>query len=377
MNKKIIKLIAMSVIIMMLVSSLAVFTGCTKDENVILIGVFAPTSGDYAQYGTDIVQSYKLAIEEINADGGVLGKQLKLYEADTGKDQTTAVSAANKIISKKVDFVAGGYTSGSITSTMQLFFDAKMLLLVSNANSTEITKGGFNQTFMINNPSTHAVEILTKLLDSISAKKVALIHQGDSYTKDLADLCRDELPKSGYEIVAYEMMEEGAPDVSAIVTAIINSEADFVYWCGYDSDGSNVIKQLRRGGYTGEICVGDGSASVKLIEYCAQDGEGVYVTSPPFVKFTDGGEEFIAEYNKKFNMEPGTYATLNYDTIYLLKAAIEKAGSTDTEAVRKALMEIEFKGLSGTISFNENREPAESKFMILQIKDGEFIHVTP
>jgi len=276
-----------------------------------------------------------------------------------------------------MNFAAGGYSSGAIIPTMQQFFDADMLLLISNSNSTDITKAGFTQTFMINNPSTHAVVTLTELLAYLKSKKIALIHQGDAYTKDLADICRDELPKSGYEIVSYEMMAEGAPDVSAIVTNIVAAGADMVYFCGYHADASTVIKSLRRGGYTGEIAVGDGSASVELIEFCGPDGEGVYITSPPFVKFTAGGEKFIADYNAKYDIEPGTYAALNYDTIYLLKEAIEKAGSADMEAVRDALMSLEFKGLSGTISFNADREPAESKFMILQIKDGDFVLVTP
>jgi branched-chain amino acid transport system substrate-binding protein len=172
-------------------------------------------------------------------------------------------------------------------------------------------------------------------------------------------------------------MEQGSPDVSAIVTAILNANADFVYWCGYHADGSNVIKQLRRGGYTGHIAVGDGSASVELIEACGEDGEGVFVTSPPFVEFAVGGEDFVAAYNEMFKMNPGTYATLCYDTIYLLKEAIESVGSFDTAAVRDAIQNIEYDGLSGVIKFTPEREPAISNFIILQIDNGAFRLVTP
>ena len=376
MCKKTFKLLSLLLVMVMFVSSFS-FISCSDDGDAIMIGVLAPLSGSEAYYGNDMLQSYKLACEEINKAGGVLGRKLKLYEADDGCDPTMSVTAASKVISRGVDFVVGGYGSGAIIPTMQQFYDAKLLLLISCANSTDITKENLNQSFMINSPGTHAVVTLAALCKSLGVKKVALIHQGDSYTKNLSDICESELPKSGFDIATVQLMEKGAPDVSAIVTSIRNSGADFVYWCGYHADGSTVIKQLRSGGYEGVICVGDGSASPELITACGEDGEGVYVTSPPYVELAEGGDKFIADYKAKYKMGPGTYATLCYDTIYLLKAAIEKAGTVEMEAVRDAVQNIEYKGLSGTIKFTPDREPQLSNFMVLQIKNGAFILINP
>jgi branched-chain amino acid transport system substrate-binding protein len=193
----------------------------------------------------------------------------------------------------------------------------------------------------------------------------------------LSDRVQAGLPAGEFEIATVQVMEKNAQDVSSIVTAINNSGADFVYWCGYHADGSNVIKQLRRGGYTGEIAVGDGSADVDLIEACGADGEGVYATSPPYVKLAQGGDKFIADYEAKFNTSPGAYATLCYDTIYLLKAAVEKAGTLEMAKVRDEVQAIEHKGLSGTIKFTADREPQLSNFIIMKIQDGDFVLVTP
>jgi len=356
------------------------FAGCTGNDSRrngdITIGVLVPLSGSEAYYGKDMLQSYQLACDEINEDGGVLGRNLKLYEADDGCDPNMATQAASKIISKGVDFVVGGYGSGATIPTLQQFYDENLLMLISCANSTEITKLKLNQSFMINSPGTHAVVTLKELCKSLGTKKVALIHQGDAYTKNLSDICEAELPNINIEIATVQVMEKNAPDVSAIVTAIRNSGADFVYWCGYHADGSSVIKQLRRGGYTGKIAVGDGSASVELITACGSDGEGVYVTSPPFVEFAEGGEKFVSAYKAKFNMDPGTYATLCYDTIYVLKEAIEKADTIETAKVRDAVQNIEYKGLSGVIRFTADREPAVSNFIILQINNGKFKLIT-
>jgi len=377
MFKKRAKFISLLIIMAMLATLSAGLSGCSDDSDAIWIGAIVTLSGDMSYYGKDMLQSYQLAVEEINASGGVLGRKLKIFDVDDSGDSTKSTTAAARIIAEGVDFVAGGYASGVIIPTMQQFYDENLLLLISNANSTNITAAGFNQSFMINSPGSHAVITLAQLLKHLGSKKIALIHQGTDYTKNLSDLCEAELPKSGFEIATVQIMEENAPDVSAIVTAIRNSGADFVYWCGYHADGSNVIKQLRRGGYEGVICVGDGSASPELITAAGEDGEGVYVTSPPYVKLAAGGDDFIAAFKKKFGVDPGPYATLSYDTIYLLAAAIEKAGTTDTAAVRDAVQNIEYKGLSGTISFTADREPKLSNFIVMQISGGDFILIEP
>jgi len=342
----------------------------------IVIGVMVPTSGTEAQYGNDMYRSYQLAVKEINEAGGILGRQIKLYLADDGCNPNMASQAASKIISQNVDFVVGGYCSGATIPALQQYYDANLLMLISAANSTRITEQGLEQTFMINSPGSHAVITLAELCKSLGVKSVALIHQGDDYTQNLSDLSEEELPKSGIGIATVQMMEKGAADVSAIVTAIRNSGADFVYWCGYHADGSNVIKQLRRGGYKGYIAVGDGSASTELIEACGPDGEGVYVTSPPFVEFAEGGEKFVADYRAMHNVDPDPYATLCYDTIYVLKKAIEKVESFELEPVRNAMQNIEYNGLAGLIKFTPDREPAVSRFIILQIDNGAFKLIT-
>ena len=378
MRGKSIKILSLIIVAVMFVS---VFAGCKssggKDEGDITIGVLVPTSGSEAYYGTDMLQSYQLAVDEINANGGVLGgRKLTLYQVDDGCNADMASNAASKIVSQGVDFVVGGYCSSATIPALQPFYEADLLMLVSAANSTDITALGLNQSFMINSPGTHAAITLTELCKSLGTKKIAFIHQGDSYTKNLSDICEVTLAESGIEIATVQVMEKSAADVSSIVTAIRNSGADFVYWCGYHADGSNVIKQLRQGGYTGEIAVGDGSASTELIVACGAAGEGVYVTSPPFVEFAEGGEKFVADYKAKFNMDPGTYATLAYDTIYLLKEAIEKAGKTETEAVRVAVQNNEYMGLSGLKKFTAERELAVPSFIILQIENGAFKLVT-
>jgi len=366
------------VVTALLLAFCLVTTSCGRskgrdDSGTIKIGVLVPVSGSEAFYGNDMYNSYALAVDHVNAAGGVLGRNLELLSpADDGCDALMAAQAATMITSQRPHFVVGGYCSGATIPALQEFYDNDLVMLISAANSTRITDLGLSQTFMINSPGTHAIDSLIMLMRHLGVTRVAVIHQGDDYTQNLSDICNQKLPPAGFQIVTTQVMEKGAPDVSALVTAIRNSRAEFVYWGGYFADGGNVIRQLRQGGYTGYICAGDGSASTELITAAGPAGEGVFVTSPPYVEFSEGGAEFLAAYQAKYNMLPDAYATLSYDTIMVLKNAIEKAGTTDTAQVREQIQNINYSGLSGQISFAPNRELATSNFIIIQIHNGAY-----
>lgn len=338
------------------------------EGGVLKIGVLVPTTGPEAYYGKDMMNSYELAIDEINAAGGVLGYTFELVQEDDACDAAQAATAASKIISADPAFVVGGYCSGATIPALQQFYDANLIMLVSAANSTAITDLGLNQTFMINSPATHQVAQFVELAEHLGVSKIAVIHQGDDYTQNLYETANEVIAeRDDMEIVTVQVMEKGAADVSAIVTAIRQAGADFVFWCGYHADGSNVVKQLRQGGYTGEIVCGDGSSSTELITGCGEAGEGVYVLSPPYVQFVENGAEYAATFQEKYNTAPGTYSTLCYDTIKILAEAIKTANSIETEAVREAIQNIDYNGLAGRTQFTEDRERLESNFIVLQI----------
>jgi branched-chain amino acid transport system substrate-binding protein len=325
-------------------------------------------TGSEATYGADMLNSYKMAIDEVNAAGGVLGYQLSIFQEDDACDPGQAAMAGAKIISGAPDFVVGGYCSGATIPALQLFYDDGKLMLISAANSTRITDLKLPQTFMVNSPGNHQIVKFIELLNKLGSKNVAVIHQGDDYTQNLSDLCNEMLPPAGFTIVATEVMQKGEPDVSAIVNKIRTANADMVLWCGYYADGSNVIKQLRAGGYTGNICCGDGSSDTKLIEGSGPAGDGAYVLSPPYVNFAEGGLDYIAKYGNLYGgTEPGPYSTLCYDTIMLLVDGIKRANSIETDAVVKAIEENDYQGLSGNLSFAPDHTLLKSNFIVLKI----------
>jgi len=362
------------VVVLVLASCLLLFAcggGNQKAGDTLKIGALLPMTGSEAPYGADMLNSYKMAIEEVNAAGGVLGYKLSISEEDDACDANQANLAGGKIVSASPNFIVGGYCSGATIPALQLFMDADKLMLISAANSTRITDLGLPQTFMINSPGNHQIDNFIKLLNVLDSKNVAIIHQGDDYTKNLSDLCDEMLPEAGFKIVTTDVMQKGEPDISAIVNKIRAANADMVLWCGYFADGSNVIKQLRNGGYTGHICAGDGSSDTQLIVGSGPQGDGVFVLSPPYVNFAEGGQSYIDKYKSMYGgAEPGPYSTLCYDTIMLLVDSIKRAGSIDTDKVVKAIAENNYKGLSGSLTFAPDHTLLISNFIVLQINAG-------
>jgi branched-chain amino acid transport system substrate-binding protein len=373
MSKKV--LLAVVLVLACLLLLTACSSGGKKDGDTLKIGALLPMTGSEATYGADMLNSYKLAIEEVNAAGGVLGYKLEIFNEDDACDAGQASTAGAKIVSADPDFVVGGYCSGATIPALQLFKDADKLMLISAANSTKITDLHLSQSFMVNSPAGQQIDMFIRLLDKLGSKSVAVIHQGDDYTQNLSDLCNAMVPSAGYNVVSTDVMQKGEPDISAIVNNIRTSGADMVLWCGYYADGSNVIKQLRNGGYTGDICAGDGSSDTQLIEGSGSQGNGVYVLSPPYVNFAEGGLAYIEKYKAANNgAEPGPYSTLSYDTIMLLVDAIKRANSIETAKVVKAVEENNYTGLSGNLSFAADHTLKISNFIVTKINatTGEF-----
>ena len=207
----------------------------------------------------------------------------------------------------------------------------------------------------------------------MGVKKLAIVHQGDGYSEDLASLTQKKWKESGNEVVAYELVNKGEQDQSALVTRLKSKNPDMVFWTAYYADGGLLIKQLRQGGYKGKIAVGDGSTDAKLLQIGGKATEGVYALANPLPEFLTTGKKFIADYKAKFKTDPGPYSALTYDGMMLLADAIKRAGSADKKAVTAALKKTDkFPGLSGPVSFTDKNLLATSNFVVLLVKDGKW-----
>ncbi len=338
------------------------------------IGIMVPTTGSEATSGKDMENAIKLAAMEINDGGGVLGMKIDTMTGDDACDPQQGTAAATKLVSAEVAAVVGGYCSGATLPTLKIYGDANVPFVIAAANSTKLIDANMGNAYQINSTGFDQTATAIDLFEKKGAQKIAVIHQGDGYSEDLAKLTRDKWTEMGKEVVAYEVVNKGEQDHSALVTRIKSKAPDAVFWTAYYADGALLIKQLRQAGYRNLIAVGDGSNSPKLLEIAGKAAEGVYCFSNPTVDYLPAAKDFHANYKKTFNQEPDAYAALAYDGMKLMADAIERAGSTDKDAIIKALGETtSFTGIAGPVSFTDKNTLARSNFVTLIAKDGKWV----
>jgi len=335
----------------------------------IKVGIMVPITGLEAIFGKDMENAILLAVSEINAKGGILGKDVITTTGDEACDPQRASSAAGKLIDEDVVAVVGGYCSPATSPTLKIYADAGIPIVIPAANSSKLIAANPGNGFQINSTGIDQAITAVNLFKEKKIKKLAIIHQGDGYSADLASLTQKKWKEMGHEVVAVEVVAKGEQGHASLVTRLKSKAPDAVFWTAYYADGALLIKQLRQSGFSKLIAVGDGSNSTKLMEVAGKAAEGVFCFSNPTVEYLPAAKAFGDSYRKKFNQEPGPYSALAYDGMNLLADAIIRAGAADKASILKALKETkEFKGIAGPISFKPDNTLARSNFVVLIAK---------
>lgn len=346
-----------------------------KKDGPILLGMLIPQSGSEAAIGPYMSNAAQLAVDEINAKGGVLGRQLELKTADDACDAQSAAAGANKLVTEEVDVSVGGYCSGATLPTLPIFGKANIPMIIPAANSQELVDQKLKHVFLINGTGSQQAMAAEKWITKQGAKSVALMHDNTSYSKDIAVRTQTLLEApGGAEPVITEAVTPKESDYSANITNVLDKKPDFVYWTGYFQEGGLIARQLRQAGYKGSIMVGDGSVSPKLMEIAGPEAaEGVYATMTQTPDTLEGAEGWIAAYKKKYNADPGPYSNQAYDAVRLAAEAVTKAGGTDGAKVIAALEAIDgFPMFSGPLKFTPEHTLASGGFQILVVKGDKF-----
>lgn len=341
----------------------------------IKLGMLAPMSGSSASIGPYMKNGAQLAVDEINAAGGVNGRKLALSVEDDACDPKTAAAGAAKLVTAGINVSVGGYCSSATLPTLSIFNKATIPMIIPAANSADLVAQKLPNVFLLNGTGIQQAQAATDFIKKQGFKAVALLDDNTSYSKDITNRTADNLKAAGSAVANRQSVTAGESDYSGAVTAVMNAKADFVYWTGYFQEGGLIIKQLKAAGYTGKIMVADGAVDGKLIEIAGKDNaQGVYATMTQTPSTIPGGDAWIAKYKQKFGAAPGPYAPQSYDAVRVAAEAIKSAGGTDGNAVIKALEGINgFQIFSGKLKFTPEHTLTEGGFDILVVKDMDFV----
>lgn len=338
-------------------------------DGPIKIGMLAPFSGSESAFGEYMQNGAQLAVNEINADGGVLGRDLELLVEDDACDATTAVSGANKLVTDGIVASVGGYCSGATLPTLPIFDEAGIPMVIPAANSNELVDQGLPGVFLINGTGDQQAQAAVTYAKQIGATNVAVVDDATSYSADLAAAFTEQATAAGLDVVSHETITPGENDYSAVATTLASEQPALVYWTGYYQEGGLIARQSQDAGFDGVFLVADGSVDAKFAEIAGEgyidSVVGTFTQTPDMI---EGADQWIADYEELAGDPPGPYSTQAYDAVRVMAQAIEDAGDTEFDNVVAGLEGLtDFDTFAGPLTFTDTHTLSGGGFVIVSI----------
>jgi len=382
--KKMMKMVSMFLALVLVLGCLTACSSAGEKKEAsasdadkdVMLGLIGPMTGDYANYGTSVKNGAQIAVDEINAAGGVNGWTFSLNTQDSQGDPDSAVSAYGKLMDDGMDTSIGCVLSGEAQSVITAA-KADNILIVTPSSSAKDCIAGNEKAFRVcfNDPAQGAASA-NYIADNNLATKVAVFYQSDiDYSAGLYETFKAQAAERGVEIVCEQTFTDGSKaDFSTQINAIRDSDAELVFMPFYAAEASTFLTQAKGklDGMTFFGCDGMDGIQTKVSDMSLIEG---LMMLTPFAADADDEQTkaFVAEYAKRFNNAiPDQFAADGYDAVYTVKAVMEKTGKTPadadfTEALVKAMYEVEVDGLTGAMTWDEEREPNKAaKAMVFQ-----------
>lgn len=365
------------ILIALLSLSLFLVVSCNSDSGTIKIGVAGAHSGDLASYGIPSVNAAQLVVDEWNANGGLLGKQIELVVEDDQCKPEIATNTAAKLVGEGVVAVIGHICSGATKSALGIYNDSQIVAISPSATNPPLTQSGDYPNFFrtIAPDDAQAVTEIDFAIDVLGLNSVAILHDKGDYGKGFAEFCKLYAEERGLEVLLFEGVTPGGVDYSAIINKVSNSGAEALIWGGYHPEASKLVSQMKNKGIDIPFLSDDGVKDNTFIEVAGEFAEGVYATGPVDTSsnamYKAAAEAHVAKYGE----EPGAFFYNAYAATQAVLSAIEAAGSTDYDAIVSALTSNYVSTPLGSISFDSRGDAIGVGFSIYQVQDGEYVEL--
>ena len=331
-------------------------------DMVVKIGHVGPTSGGIAHLGKDNENGARMAIDDLNAKGVMIGgkkAKFELLAEDDAGDPKQGTAAAQKLVDAKVNGVVGHLNSGTSIPASKVYSDAGIPQVSPSATNPKFTRQGFKTTFRVVADDVHLGGTLGRYaVNQLKGKTIAVIDDRTAYGQGVADEFEKAVKGAGKKVAKREFTNDKATDFTAILTSIKAVKPDVVFYGGMDAVAGPMIRQMKQLGIKAKFMGGDGICSGELPKLAAGamgDGQVVCAEAGGVEGAQKVGmEKFRADFKKKFNADVQIYAPYVYDATMVIADAMQKAGSADPAKYLPVLAKTSgYKGVTGTISFDE------------------------
>jgi len=352
------------------------------EDLVVKIGHVGPTSGGIAHLGKDNENGARMAIDELNAKGVMIGgkkAKFELLAEDDAADPKQGTAAAQKLVDEKVNGVIGHLNSGTTIPASKIYSDAGIPQISPSATNPKYTRQGFKTTFRVVADDVHLGGTLGKYaVQTLKGKTIAVIDDRTAYGQGVADEFEKGVKAAGGKVVKREFTNDKATDFTAILTSIKGTKPDLVFYGGMDAVAGPMLRQMKQLGISAKFMGGDGICTGELPKLaagtmaddqvvCAEAG-GIDQNDKAAVKAM---EDFRAKFKKKFGADVQIYAPYVYDATNVMVAAMEKAGSAEPAKYLPVLAKTTgYKGVTGVISFDEKGDIKNGALTLYTYKGG-------
>ncbi len=361
-----------------LLASVVIWTGgcSSQGDNEIVLGAIMPLTGDLAVYGEPVKAGMDYAVTEINADGGVNGRMIRIVFEDDLGSPTTAVSAFNKLVDvEKVPAILGPLTSGASMATAPVAERRKVLQLSTIAGTMKLKTAGDYVFRVFASDELQGLAIADKAIDVFEAQKAAILYINNEYGQGILEVVSERFQERGGEVVVTEGVNEGDTDFRTQLVKITQTDVDLIFALCYHKEGSLILVQAKELGINKTFLGGDAwfgpvwdvakDASENLVFTNMAFGEA-YEHQPKM-------QEFISSYKGKTGKEPDAYAATGYDAVNLIANAMRTGGDT-SDGIKQALYATQnYTGALGKISYDEYGDNLGAEFDLYTWRGGETV----
>lgn len=341
--------------------------------DTIKFAIAGPFTGALTQYGEMVKQGVDTAVEQFNADGGVLGKKIEVVLMDDACEPKQGPVVANRIVNDEIGYVIGHVCSGATIAATDIYNDEGVVMISASATAPAVTDGKNYETIFrtIGRDDQQGPAAAKMIIEQIKPSKVAVLHDKQSYGQGIASAVKADLEKGGVEVVLFEGINAGDSDYSAVITKLKGSGADFVYYGGYHPEMGLLLRQGAEQNLGIPFMGPEGVGNPDINAIAGEAVEGMLVTLPADFTQDASNEALVKAFKEKGRDPSGAFQMTAYAATQALVAGLKGVGKDDPVAVAKYLHENEVKTPIGTISWNEQGDLKEFKFDVFEWhKDG-------
>ncbi|EHK64376.1 branched-chain amino acid ABC transporter substrate-binding protein [Achromobacter arsenitoxydans] len=347
--------------------------GAAAQAQTIKIGVVGPTTGAVTQYGDMVREGVDTAVERINAAGGINGKKLETVVIDDGCEPKQGPVAANRVVNSKIGFVVGHVCSGATIAAADVYNNEGVVMVTPSATSPAVTDGK-NYEFIfrtIGRDDQQGPAAAKFILEKIKPKKVAVLHDKQSYGQGIATAVKNDLEKGGVAVAIFEGINAGDSDYSAVITKLKSQGVDFVYYGGYHPEMGLLLRQAAEQGVKAKWMGPEGTGNPDINAIAGDAVEGMLLTLPADFTQNAANADIVKAFEAKKRNASGAFQMTAYAATQVIADGIKGAGTDDPTKVAKYLHANSFETPIGKVSWNKQGDLTNFQFdVFVWHKDG-------